>query len=105
MWPTVTVTVTVPPETDKYGDPIAGSGSTSTIEDAMVAPRTSSENGVRGRTGVVVGLQIFCPLGTTPPPHTARVTVPGYDGTYELDGDPASWPQGGVVLNVKRATG
>jgi len=104
MFPTQTVTFTLPIERDAYGDPKPGTGESFDVVDVLVAPRTSSEPTDRGRTGVVVGLELLCPEGTREIPHTATVTIPGYEGSFQLDGDPAVWPQGGVVVNVKRGT-
>lgn len=92
---------------DEYGDP-EGTGSDTTLDGCIVAPRTSVDVVERGRQGVVVGLTLYAPFGTDLV-HTDRVKVDGV--LYDLDGEPGPWKspfngwEAGVEVALKRAAG
>lgn len=96
------------PGFDVYGDPIAGSASTVTIDGAFTAPRSSDDNDDRGRQGVIVGLSLFAPYGTDLL-FTDQVMVDGE--LYDIDGEPGKWRnplttwEAGIEVALKRAVG
>lgn len=110
----VTVTVLRRPPADRYGargTPV----SAHVIDGCTVAPRTlgpgsSGELTDAGRVGVVVGLTIYAPPGSDLQAHD-EVTIPGVDGTWEVDGDPADWcnpltgDRPGTVADLTRTVG
>lgn len=91
---------------DDYGDPIAGTARF-TIPDCSKAPRTSSDITDRGRHGVVVGLDLYCPPGHLLPSDQVEV-----DGVlYDIEGEPGDWHSPytgwhpGEVVALRRAAG
>jgi hypothetical protein len=102
------VTILGGPTDDKYGDPVAGSGSRTVETLAPMEFRYSTESGERGRTGVVVGAKVYLPAGTAVT-HTSQVLARGV--LYDVDGDVADWRSGagsslgGFEVALKRAEG
>lgn len=97
-----------PGGTDAYGDPIASTETTHTI-DAAIAPRTSDDVDGLGRNGVVVGLELFC---TDPNADLLRTDLVEYRGErWEIDGEIGVWesPFGamadGLSCALKRGEG
>lgn len=93
---------------DPYGDPIESTETTHEI-DAAIAPRTSSDIDGLGRSGVVVGLELFC---TDPCADLRRTDLVEYRGErWEIDGDIGVWesPFGagadGLTCALKRGEG
>lgn len=85
---------TEPTGTDSYGEPIAGTSTTTEIDGAFVAPRTSSELVAAGRDGVIIGLTLFAPHGTDLNPAIDEILVEddgANDGLYRIDGQPGDW--------------
>lgn len=74
-----------------------------------VYPVTSDEAQV-GRDDVTIRLTVLVPLGTEIGPRD-RVSVPGHEGDFDVDGDPADWSTGpfswapGLAFNLKRTEG
>lgn len=98
---------------DANGDPIAGTTTTTAIAGAFVAPRSSSDNDDVGRVGVIVGLTLFVPYGTSLTTADKVLVAEGNtnDGTYEIEGQPADWLHPwtgwtpGQSVALKRAAG
>ena len=96
---TVTIIRESPGGFDAYGDPITSTSTEIAVDDVKVAPRTSAEPTDRGNEGVIVGWQLFAPIGTVAY-YTDAVRVRGV--VCRVDGEIADWPMG-VVINCVRA--
>lgn len=94
--------------TDRYSNEVKGEPARLMIAGAGVAPRTSSDIGGDGRTGVIVGLTLLAPFGTDIV-HADQFEVDGV--LYEIDGDAGSWEsaltgwEAGVEVALKRVVG
>lgn len=93
---------------DALGDPTDVTETRTTISGCAVAPRSTSDIVDRGRQGVIVGLSLYAPAGTTVD-HTDLFEV---DGTlFEVDGEGGNWEspfsgwRAGVEIALKRAAG
>jgi hypothetical protein len=82
-----TITRIRPPERDKNGDPVPGSGSEVDIGGCSVQPRQSTE-ATDLRNTVTTGLVAFVPAGA----DIAATDRIRWNGTvYAVDGEPAAW--------------
>lgn len=104
----VTVTLVHPVARDRFGDPVAGSPSTSTVTGVVVWPRGSTEQN-DGRSVVATGLDMLFPPGSPIPAARDKVQLDGKD--YQVDGEPFAWrseltgTDAGVQVSVTRVTG
>src|SRR5688500_8085352 len=82
-----TLTLITPPGRDRFGDPIAGSGSETVVGGCSVQPDTTTEL-TDGRDTVTTGLRVWLPAGT----EVSATTKARYDGrVYSVDGEPSRW--------------
>lgn len=97
-----------PGGTDEYGDPVASTTSRTTLAEAFVAPRETSEIVNRGRAGVIVGLTLFAPYDTDLV-YTDQIEVDGV--LYDIEGEPGRWRnphtdwEAGIQAALVRASG
>jgi hypothetical protein len=77
-----------PPGIDQYGDELDTEPTRTTLAGAFVAPRTSGDVDDRGRSGVVVGLDLFTPYGTE---IAATDQIEVDDVLYRIVGVVAAW--------------
>lgn len=84
----LTLTVVTAPPLDRNGDP-TGAGVTSTLSGCLVAPRGSTEDTSLQDT-TYTGLVVYAPAGTVID-ATSTVSIPGYSGAWQVDGDPGRW--------------
>lgn len=95
---------------DENDDPIAPAGDPHTIEGCAVIPRPAEELDNLGRHGDVTTLTVYAPADADIS-ATDRVTVPGHDGTFEVEGDPQDWSSPisgrapGIEIHLRRARG
>lgn len=87
-----TVTVIRPPQRDKRGDPVPGTGTETDLDGCSVQPRggaapTSSE-ATDLRDTVTTGLVVYVPPGAD---IKATDQVRWKGTVYQVDGDPAVW--------------
>lgn len=106
---TVTRVRTTPAARDQYNDPDPSPTVDELVLDqAFVAPRTTSDIDDRGRQGVIVGMSLYAPVGTDLV-HTDQVKVDGV--LYDLDGEMGVWTNpltgwdAGIEAAIKRAAG
>ncbi len=102
-----TVTIVGDSGFDQYGDPIDPTTTDIVVTHCLVVPRTSTEPGVQGRNGVVIGLMVYVAPGIEINAHN-RLRIKNV--LYEVEGDPAHWPARFGRLSVtgvavKRAEG
>lgn len=84
------ITVTVVRGTrDRYGD--LGATTRHTVDGCVVVPGSSSEKYGDGSDQVTSALSVYAPPGADVTAQDA-VTVPGYSGTWQVVGDPQTWP-------------
>jgi hypothetical protein len=93
---------------DKYGDPIAGTETRTTMDDWAVAPRQSSDIEGRGRQGVIVGLTLYAPFDA----DLLRSDLIEVNGDlFEIDGETGPWKspltewEAGMEAALTRAAG
>lgn len=109
----VAVTVQRPPGgLDENGDPADGDATTHRVNNCSVAPRLSTETTERAREGAVIGLTLYCPVGTDISRDDTIVIGDGpHQGTYRVEGEPADWQSGvtirpaGKVVELTAAVG
>jgi hypothetical protein len=112
----VTVISSSDPTIDKYGDPASATLTRTDVPNCGVSPRTSSEPTERERRGVIVGLTLFAPLGTSisstdiieingggTVTETGLPITPNTALLYEVEGEPGIWrnPLTGTVFGVE----
>lgn len=94
-------------DVDSKGNPV-GTEDRATIPGAFTAPRTSTDVNGRGRTGVVVGLDLYAPHGSDLL-RTDSVEID--DVPYRIVGEVADWSnplsgwRPGLVAALERAAG
>lgn len=104
----ITVVRTTPGGLDALGNPAESSTSRHQIP-GVLAPRTSDDVEGPGRSGVVVGLELFCPDPDADLQHTDQVEYTGE--LWDIDGDVGVWrsPYGdgadGLSCALKRGAG
>lgn len=107
------VTILGGPTKDKYGDPVAGSGSVTVqtlapLEFIISARVNGVESGALGRSGTVTGAKVYLPAGTAIS-RTSQVRARGV--LYDVDGEVADWRSGagsglgGLEVALRRAVG
>lgn len=95
-----TVTFTPPLELDEYKMPVAGTQTPVTVTGCIVSPRvrgtetTSQDVQNRAQETVEAGLTVYPPPGAPAISHRATATVEGYEGTWQVDGNPVDWTSG-----------
>lgn len=93
---------------DEYGDPIEWTPTTLVLDGAFTAPRESSEITDRGRSGVIVGLTLYAPVGADVL-HMDQIDVDGV--LYDVEGEIGTWihPRtgwdAGIEAALRRAIG
>lgn len=93
---------------DEYGDPIAGTSSSTELAGAFTAPREEPELNERGRAGVIVGLTLYGPQGTDLR-YTDQVEVDGV--LFDIEGEVGVWTnpltgwEAGIEAALRRAAG
>lgn len=108
---TVTLLRAGPPGQDGYGNDVLTETSVA-VPGCVVWPSaaSSSDELTAGRDTVITGLTVLAPPGTAVAP-VDRVQVPGYDGTFDVVGQPADWTspltgsRAGVQVSLRRVTG
>lgn len=103
----LSATVTPPPSVDAFGDPVDPEGSSWVVEGCLLAPDSSTgpwaSPAARDRADRVdTTWTLYAPPGSRFPPN-ATVTVAGITGN--VMGDPERWPNGGVVVRIRRVEG
>lgn len=105
---TVVIVRPSPPSRDDYGNEVPGPPVETTVEGAVVVPRTSGED-VNARDQVVVGLTVYLPSATVVKP-TDQMRVRGV--LYDVEGEPGDYVRspftgttGPVQVALTRVTG
>lgn len=87
--------------TDRYTDDVRGDERTFTIPGVIVAPADTTEPREPGRRAVVTELDFWAPGNQDLQPKDT-VTIPGYDGTFTVEGHPGTWrnPFSNVITGI-----
>lgn len=94
--------------TDRYGDTVTATTTSTTIEGAFVAPGPSAELTDGARDGVTIDAVVYCPPGTDIT-HLDDIDIDG--ARYRVVGHPATWVhpwsgwEPGVVAELTRVQG
>ncbi len=91
------IQVITPAKTDQNGDPIGTDGAPRNVE-AVVWPRTSTENADRGVV-IIQGLNMKLPAGD---PITAFDLVTARGEDWDVDGVPGVYPNKAVLVVLKK---
>ena len=88
----VTVTVVAPnptKELDRFGEPVMGTPTSTTVDDVLVAPLSTDDLRAPRADGDTVDLTLHFPKSWTAPLRGCSVTLPEpWAGTYRVVGEP-----------------